>query len=182
MSIKSPVKTLVTILGLSIAAFSMPAFASDDDDAKIRQSPMNGGKMGWKNGPRGERAMGWRMGNPQFMQRFAILDQNDDGRISDDEAAAQRESVFYAMDNDDDQELTEDEFMSLQMGRGAGRNKDKMEAHQLKKKARFAPMDTDSSGTVSKAEWMAEGETRFATADSNDDGIVTPWEFRSRPR
>jgi hypothetical protein len=40
-------------------------------------------------------------------------------------------------------------------------------------------MDADKSGKVSKAEFMAEGKARFASADADKDGVVTPWEFRS---
>lgn len=175
------------VLGLSVAGISLPAFA-EDQIIRNQDCPMNGaGPMDGRGAGRGMglgagRGMGMRQGNPRFMARFAILDQNDDGRISDDEAAANREAVFYAMDSDDDQELTEEEFLAVRMGAGRQLNKARMKMRQEAKKARFAPMDTDGSGKVSQAEWMAEGEARFTSADTNGDGIVTPWEFRSRPR
>ena len=113
------------------------------------------------------------------MRRFAVVDANDDGRISDDEAAAQRELVFFAMDADEDGELTEEEFMSVQMGPGAGKDSQRKSVRQEAKRARFAPMDADKSGKVSKSEFMAEGKARFTSADADKDGVVTPWEFRS---
>lgn len=115
----------------------------------------------------------------RFMERFGIVDANDDGRISDDEAAAQREAVFAAMDADDSADLTEVEFMTVRMGPGEGNNEERRKARQDAKRARFAPMDADKSGTVSKAEFMAEGKARFAAADADGDGVVTPWEFRA---
>jgi Ca2+-binding EF-hand superfamily protein len=86
------------------------------------------------------------------------------------------------MDSDDDQELTIEEFLGVFMGQGEGRDNKRVEKRQQSKKIRFAPMDTDKSGTVSISEWMTEGQQRFAAADTDNDGIVTPWEFRSRAR
>jgi hypothetical protein len=144
--------------------------ARADDDERGWGHRMFGGWMA------GEWAEESRRG---FMRRFAMIDGNDDGRISDDEAAAQREAVFLIMDSDDNGELTEVEYMETKMGPGEGRNEARMKARQDAKRARFAPMDTDKSGTVSKAEFMAQGKDRFAKADADGDGIVTPWEFRS---
>lgn len=115
----------------------------------------------------------------RFMERFSIVDANDDGRIGDDEAAAQREAVFAAMDADDSGELTEAEYMAVRMGPGDGRDEDRRKAREEAKRARFAPMDTDKSATVSKAEFMTAGRIRFETADADKDGVVTPWEFRA---
>lgn len=64
---------------------------------------------------------GWGQGPGSGMtQRLGAIDTNDDGMISDDEAAAQVELVFAAMD--DDGELTEDEYLSVRMGPGRGFN------------------------------------------------------------
>ena len=130
-------------------------------------------------------------GGQRFMQRFVAIDVNEDGKISDDEAAAMRESVFYAMDADDNGELTMEEYMGVRMGPGAGNGAGhddddgenrprRMEGkRQQAKKARFEPMDADKNGTVSQAEWMTAGLERFKAADADGDGTVTPWEFRS---
>ena len=137
----------------------------DDDDMERRG-------MGYGRG-------GWMMGGGMMMERYRMIDANDDGRISDDEAAAQRESVFLAMDEDDDGELTEEEYMAVRMGPGQGRNAERRKQREEAKRARFSPMDTDKSGTVSKVEFMAEGQARFVAADADKDGVVTPWEFRA---
>lgn len=158
-----------SVLALAGGMASIPATAYDD----------RADCPGWGRG--GGMAMGMGRGRG-FMRRFSVIDANDDERISADEAASQRESVFLVMDQDDDGELTEDEYMAIRMGMGEGRNKARREARQAAKKARFAPMDTDKSGKVSKAEWMSAGKARFEAADTDKDGIVTPWEFRSMRR
>ncbi|MDO8353820.1 MAG: hypothetical protein Q7T14_10175 [Aestuariivirga sp.] len=164
-------KTLATIalltLGLTVSA--VPAYADDNDW---------GWQMwGWGNGPGSGGMMGQGM-----MGRMAAIDSNNDGIIGDDEAAAQVESVFAAMDGDGDGELTEEEYMSVRMGPGfgQGRNEERQKAMQERKKARFAEMDTDKSGNVSQAEFIAGGKARFQAADTDKDGKVTPWEFRSQ--
>ncbi|WP_429818388.1 hypothetical protein [Ensifer sp. B1-9] len=100
--------------------------------------------------------------------------------ISDDEAAAEVESVFAAMDGDDDGELTEDERMSVRMGPGgdltAARQK------QERKNTRFGEMDDDKNGKISKMEFMAAGKARFEAADTDKDSLMRPWEFRAQQR
>ena len=186
-----------------------------DDNDDERCGPRHGERRGMRGeqrgmgpqmGPQmghemGQGMMGRQMdegrgmrGGQRFMQRFVAIDVNEDGKISDDEAAAMRESVFYAMDADDNGELTVEEYMGVRMGPGAGNGAGndagndeggedrprRMEGkRQEAKKARFEPMDADKNGTVSQAEWMAAGLERFKAADADGDGTVTPWEFRS---
>jgi hypothetical protein len=180
---KRETKLLATTLAAALAfgAAGLSANASDDDD--------DWRGKGWRHHMDGRYGMpGWgRMGRgpddgPGFMMRFGVIDDNDDGRISDEEAAAQREAVFVAMDADDDGELTQEEYMEVRMGPGEGRNEERRKARQEAKLARFKPMDSDNSGKVSKAEWMAAGKKRFEDADADKDGVVTPWEFRSQHR
>lgn len=61
--------------------------------------------------------------------RMGAIDTNDDG------AADQVESVFAAMDGDDDGELTEDEYMSVGVGPGQGFNAARQKTMQDRKKA-----------------------------------------------
>lgn len=162
-------------------AVTLIAFASGSpvvsQDAEAQE---RGWRKGYGQGMKDGMRRGMRQGQQGFMRRFAIIDANDDGRISDDEAAAQRESVFLAMDGNDDGELTETEYMEVRMGTGEGRNEARRAARQEQKRKRFAPMDVDKSGKISKSEWMQAGKQRFSNADSDKDGIVTPWEFRSQ--
>lgn len=149
------------IVVMTLGMLSGQALADDDF----------GPRWGWRQGP-----------GPAMMQRLGAIDINDDGMISDDEAADQVESVFAAMDGDDDGDLTEDEYMSVRMGPGRGLNEARQKAMQERKKIRFAEMDRDKSGKVSKAEFMAAGKARFEAADTDKDGRVTPWEFRAQHR
>jgi len=143
---------------------------------------MGGQNQGWGMGRQGQgwgMGQGMMMGQRRFMERFGVIDENSDDRIGADEAAAWRESVFAAMDANDDNELTVEEFMEIRMGGGEGRNPQRQKMRQDQKKARFAPMDTDKSGKVSKAEFMEAGKKAFAAADGDKNGKVTPWEFRA---
>lgn len=118
--------------------------------------------------------------NGYMMQRLSTIDTNNDGLISDDEAAAQVEAVFAAMDSDENGELTMDEYMAVSMGPGTGLNSSRKKLMQERKKARFPEMDADKNGNVSQAEFIAAGKARFEAADTNKDGKVTPWEFRAQ--
>lgn len=167
--------TLFIAAGSMALMAAMPSASADDRGWRMHQymergdGPGRGMGMGrWGDGPGGN-----------FAGRFSIVDANDDGRISDDEAASQREAVFAAMDADDSGDLTMEEYMTVRMGPGDGRNEERRKAREEAKKARFEPMDADKSGTVSKAEFMAEGKARFEAADADKDGVVTPWEFRA---
>lgn len=110
--------------------------------------------------------------------RAAIIDQNDDGRISSEEAAAAAEDVFTAMDADDDGQITKDEYMAVRMGPGWGWNKERQAAMQANKDARFGEMDADKNGSVTKVEFLAEAQDHFKAADQDGDGQVSPWEYR----
>lgn len=134
------------------------------------------GGMAWAGG----HGQGQGMMNGGFFNRMAQIDAHDDGVISDDEAAAEVESVFLAMDADDDGERTEEEYMPVRLGPGQGLNAERQKQMQERKRSRFAPMDTDKNGKVSKAEFIAAGKARFAAADSDGDGKITPWEFRAQ--
>jgi EF hand len=141
-----------------------------------KQARGDGEGRGWwgHGGGRGDKAER----GPMRMMR--IIDTNSDGVIGDDEAASRVEGVFYAMDADSSGDVTEAEFMAVRMGRGEGRNPERMAQMQERKKARFPEMDANKDGKVSKEEFLAAGKARFAAADTDKDGKVTPWEFRAQ--
>ena len=110
--------------------------------------------------------------------RSMMMDANDDGLVSAEEAASAADEVFTAMDTDDDGALTKDEYMAVRMGPQLGYNTERQAAMQKAKEDRFATMDADANGSVSKEEFLNAAQAHHAGADSDGDGKVTPWEHR----
>lgn len=133
-----------------------------------------GGMMGWRGS---DRMMGGWMDAPG-RGRFTSVDENQDGAVSAEEAASATDRVFTAMDGDDDGAITREEYLSVRMGPGDGWNPTRQAARQAAKEARYAEMDLDRDGSVSKAEFIDGGKAHFEAADADKDGKVTPWEFR----
>ena len=125
--------------------------------------------------------MGWRMRQPVMAR---IVDENGDGVISGDEAAASYEGLFESMDADGNGMLTNDEYMAARMGAGAGEVFYGSRNQQMQERERngFKTMDTNGDGKVSQREFMVACRERFQTSDLDKDGKVTVWEFRSQPR
>ena len=108
--------------------------------------------MGGANAPAGQEpypcgpGYGWRQeqgffrgqqAGPHFMRRFETIDQDHDGVVTVEEAAGNVEFMFSLMDEDEDNSLSLEEFMSVRMGSGAGYNPSRQEAAQARKEARF---------------------------------------------
>jgi len=132
------------------------------------QMPM----MGW--GQQGQMPMMGPMTGGSGMARFALVDRNADGFVSDDEAASQQEQVFDELDADGDEQLSKDEFAVVgPMGPGG----QQMPMHR-RWEARFTAMDKDKDGKVTLDDWAAFHAERYKASDLNGDGKVTVWEFR----
>ena len=139
---------------------------------------MGPGMMGPGYGP----GMGM-MGGGRMPQMFAMVDQNEDGVVSADEAAALHEAIFAILDADDDGVITQAEHEQAHAGMGYGPAQGGQAARWQQRQAeRFQAMDENGDGQVTQAEFMAAGERRFSEADADGDGRVTVWEFRSRRR
>lgn len=130
----------------------------------------------WRGGP-GMMGGGYGM---HGYGRAGIIDLNDDGRISTAEAAAAAEDVFITMDADDDDAITKDEYMAIRMGPGAGWNPARQTEMQARKEARYAEIDADKNGTVTREEFLDAAKAHHAAADQDKDGAVSPWEHRRR--
>lgn len=139
--------------------------------AEAQQFGMGAGP-GWGRG-------GMMMNGPG-RGRFPIIDADENGVVSAEEAASAAEEVFAAMDADDNAELTMEEYMTVRMGPQDGWNKARQAAREEAKTARFGEMDSDKNKSVSQAEFIAGAKARFEAADGDKDGKVTPWEWRSQ--
>lgn len=118
-------------------------------------------------------------GGQGMADRFAALDSDGDGRLSAAEAAEWREAVFGAMDADDDERLTREEYMAVQMGRGSDPEQrgPRYEEKQAEKDAAFTEMDAEGKGFVTREQFLEAAAQNFADADVDGDGFVTMPEF-----
>jgi hypothetical protein len=96
---------------------------------------------------------------------------------------AWRESVFDAMDADNDDTLTKAEFMAVRMGPGADpdRTGPRFQQMQAMKAASFDAMDTDKDGRISRDQFVDAAAAAFTAADANGDGALTAAEFPRMP-
>ncbi|MBL8595962.1 MAG: EF-hand domain-containing protein [Devosia sp.] len=110
--------------------------------------------------------------------RSMMMDANDDGAVSAEEAASAADEIFTAMDADDDGKLTKEEYMAVRMGPQFGYNSERQAVMQKAKEDRFTAMDADADGSVTKEEFLNAAQAHHAAADTDGDGKVSPWEQR----
>lgn len=122
--------------------------------------------------------------------RFAKMDANGDGSLNQADKAATVAKRFATMDSDKNGSLSEAEFVAAhearvekrtdrrekRMGRGGPDGKMGRHGGGMKMLARA---DTNGDKTISRAEFRAAAEARFAKADANRDGSVTADERRA---
>ena len=76
--------------------------------------------------------------------RSMMMDANDDGTVSAEEAASAADEIFTAMDADDDGKLDKAEYIAVRMGPQFGFNSERQAAMQKAKEDRFTAMDADA--------------------------------------
>ena len=113
--------------------------------------------------------------------RSGRVDTNDDGIISDSEAALHFEQRFVFLDANSDGSLTKDEFLRFRPPFHMG-DSETLENLIKRYELRLKTMDSDKDGKVSKAEYMGYHRKQFTAADANKDGKVGVWEYRSLRR
>ena len=124
---------------------------------------------------------------------FAMMDANDDGTLNDSDKAAMLAKRFAAIDTDKNGAISQAEFMAAHemLGeRRMSRREKRMEHRKMSKRhehegGRDGRMDimarADSNGdkAISQPEFRAAAEARFAKADTNKDGRITPDERKA---
>lgn len=115
---------------------------------------------------------------------IAMRDLDKDGFVTRAEHRSWAARVFAAMDANGDRKLSRAEYMSVRMGPGGyrqgmgWRRADMQKRMQARKLTRFAAMDPDGNGFVSRAQFMAQADRNFAAMDANRDGKVGMGEFQ----
>jgi hypothetical protein len=175
-------KRLVSLSAVALLLSSAPSLAQQ----QFGFGPGYGYNMPMMGGPGYAQGYGMNPGygfGPGMISspgrgRFMIVDANDDGIISAEEAASAEDEVFTAMDADDDGSVTKEEYLAVRMGPQFGFNQARQALRQQAKESRFAELDGDGDGSVAKAEFMAAAKIHFDASDDDGDGKVTPWELR----
>jgi Ca2+-binding EF-hand superfamily protein len=117
---------------------------------------------------------GYAYGQGTLQSRFAQLDRNHNGVVNRGEWRGETMS-FDAVDRNGDNRITLDEYVN-QTADGYGNN---YGTGTNDMQARFARMDRNRDGVVSRSEWR--DSTAFRTVDRNNDGVVTLREYLNAP-
>lgn len=102
-------------------------------------------------------------------------DLDHDGSVSKEEFADEREHRFIVTDANHDAGLTHDEYVSEYRARLMLRNPDGKTVERQMKQAdvRFAVLDSNKDGKISRAEYAHSGWRMFSEHDYTDDGAVS---------
>jgi len=94
---------------------------------------------------------------------MARVDTDKDGKISKPEFDTESTALFKRLDKNSDGKIASDEVPAHRWGKGP----------------KFAMMDTDKDGKVTKAEFTAAEDQMFSKADANGDGVITADEMQA---
>jgi opacity protein-like surface antigen len=167
--------TLAALLGTAIAPAMAQTAGEPDQQTQLADRGDGDGNGGRHHGKdrHGDRHGGGHM---------RIIDSNNDGVIGEDEAASIAEHMFNRMDANADGVVTETEYTTLPHAHFWSNwlNSAEVAAVEKVRKEKFASLDADKNASMSKPEFFADAKARLAAADTDKDGKVTPWEFRSQ--
>jgi hypothetical protein len=165
-------RSLIAVLLAATSLAALPAVAQDA-----------------AKGPRPDR-------ETQRRAAFDRVDSNKDGFIDRDESRAARLALFERLDANKDGRLTPDELSAGRQGRGQGPKRQSGDVNaqteatppappstaggprQARGGRMFERLDSDKDGAISRAEWLAADEARFARCDANKDGKLAFGECR----
>jgi len=125
--------------------------------------------------------------------RFAKMDANGDGVLDRSDREARAQQKFAKMDSNGDGSISESEFLAAQKARmerredrlanrsERGGKKGKRGGRKGKGKLARLLKNADSNGdnAISKEEFIAATQARFAKMDANADGQITKEERRA---
>jgi hypothetical protein len=116
-----------------------------------------------------------------MQERVEMLDTDGDGLVQETELLAWRETVFFTMDADGDDALTREEYMAVQLGRGADPEArgPRYQQMQAAKAADFDAMDADGDGSVPRDTFIDHVVEQFAEADTDGDDALSLEELRA---
>ena len=124
---------------------------------------------------------------------FTKMDANGDGTLNDGDKAAMLAKRFAAIDTDKNGAISQAEFAAAHDMRGerrADRREKRMEHRKMSKRHKreggrdgrmdmMARADRNGDKAISQPEFRAAAEARFAKADTNKDGRITPDERKA---
>lgn len=109
---------------------------------------------------------------------FATVDQNENGYIDMGESHLFGEDVFISMDADENELLSQEEFLDWGYGfQTLAEDSDKELAYRTALIVVFSFWDRDGDGNVSRAEQRRAVIGDFQRADLNSDGLMDESEF-----
>lgn len=105
------------------------------------------------------------------MDKFRLLDKNNDGVVDKDEYDAGARAQFAQLDANHDGWVTLDELRASQDPNAGGIGADGMARQQLE------AMDLDGDNLISEDEFVAFADQSIATFDKDGDGVLTSRDF-----
>ena len=131
--------------------------------------------------PFGAMPQPWMQFTPDYAPPVAraAVDGNHDGGVSDEEASAHAEAVFVSMDRDGDGVLSEDE-VAVRRGPTPFAGGSEAEGQGEGPDGRFAALDGNADGSVTKAEFLDVAFAHYEAARDPVTGEVSPWSYRRR--
>ena len=106
---------------------------------------------------------------------FESMDDNDDGKISQDEHFAAASRMFEKMDTNTDGTVTAAEMTAAHQ-RVTGKKAQKTELTAAEK---IKMLDTDGDGVLTSEEHAAGARSMFDKMDADKDGYLSKSEFKS---
>lgn len=157
-------KLTTTLLAVAATTLSLAALAQAPEAGTPELQERRGGGMLQRLDTDGDGLVSLQEFEAAGAARFATLDADGDGRISAEEFAAGRRGPARAAA--DQASGPRDEHRAARM--------------QQFREQRFASMDTDGDGYISRAEFDAPRAARFSALDANGDGVIDADEQAAR--